>query len=243
MHDELGNRMKQFYETRTRVFMPRRAYTIIRIDGKCFHSYTRGLDRPFDFDLISDMDATAIYLCKNIMGAKCAFVQSDEISILVTDFETIHTEAWFDNNIQKMASVSASMATRAFNEARVKRLGVINKWAEFDSRVFQIPSKSEVQNYFIWRQQDATRNSIASVAQSLYSTKQLNGKNVCEQQEMIFQKGQNWNDFHVGCKRGRIIVKELYNKDGVERSRWGSYDPPVFTENREYMANIIPNME
>lgn len=79
--------MKEFYENRTRNFLPRRTYTIIRVDGKAFHSYTRGLVRPFDEKLVNDMDETACYMCKNIQGAKFAFVQSDEISILLTDFE------------------------------------------------------------------------------------------------------------------------------------------------------------
>ena len=108
--DSLGDRMKEFYENRTRNFLPRRTYTIIRVDGKAFHSYTRGLIRPFDEKLVNDMDETACYMCKNIQGAKFAFVQSDEISILLTDFEGLTTDAWFDGNIQKMASVSASLA-------------------------------------------------------------------------------------------------------------------------------------
>lgn len=159
MKDALGDRMKNNYENRFRSCLPLRSYTIIRIDGKAFHTYTEGLKRPFDDGLIEDMDATAIYLCKNIMGAKFAFVQSDEISILITDFEDINTQAWFDNNLQKMCSVSASMATGVFNELRRDRWylneeeeGYLIKRpqpAMFDSRVFQISQRTEVENYFI----------------------------------------------------------------------------------------------
>lgn len=243
MKDVIGDRIKDQYENRTRISLPRRSYTIIRIDGKAFHTYTKGFIRPFDDDLINDMDSTAAYLCKNIMGAKFAFVQSDEISILLTDFEKITTQAWFDNNLQKMCSVSASMATRSFNELRLKRNGLENmKWAEFDSRVFQIPQKTEVMNYFIWRQQDTTRNSISSVAQSLYSHKELNGKNTSKQQEMIFQKGINWNDYAPKYKRGRLIIKETYEKEpNLIRSRWVSSEVPIFTQNKEFLNNIIPN--
>ena len=225
--------------------LPRRTYTIIRIDGKAFHTYTKGLKRPFDDAFMEDMDKTAAYLCKNIMGAKFAFVQSDEISILVTDFDEIGTQAWFDNNLQKMASVSASMATRAFNEARMERWmfdssGRAMKWAEFDSRVFQIPEIQEVLNYFIWRQQDATRNSVSTVAQSLYSHKELHGKNSSELQEMIFQKGTNWNDYKSMYKRGRLIHKDLYEiEGGATRSRWIGVDVPVFTQDREFLLNLI----
>lgn len=218
MNDELGTRMKDDFENRSRILLPRRSYTIIRIDGKAFHSYTKGLNRPFDDALIDDMDQTAQYLCENIAGARFAFVQSDEISILITDFDNEGTQAWFDNNLQKMCSISASMATAIFNQLRFKmeyaRTGFMPEiqLANFDSRVFQIPSRTEVANYFIWRQQDTTRNSIQSVAQSLYKHQELNRKNTKELQEMIFQKGINWNDYAPKYKRGRMISKEVHHK-------------------------------
>lgn len=236
MKDQLGDRMKEFYENRTRHLLTRNTYTIIRVDGKAFHTYTKGLAKPFDEKLISDMDATAIYLCENIQGAKLGFVQSDEISILVTDFDKITTQAWFDNNLQKMCSISSSIATAKFNELRPGKIAL------FDSRVFQIPSSIEVENYFIWRQQDTVRNSISSVAQSLYSHKELNGKNSNELQEMIFQKGINWNDYPSKYKRGRLIEKELYDKGGSTISKWISKETPIFTKQREFLSCRIPLM-
>jgi tRNA(His) guanylyltransferase len=259
MKDELGERMKEFYEHRFRTKLPRRAYTIIRIDGKAFHTYTKGLNRPFDDGLIEDMNNTAIFLCKNIMGAKMGYVQSDEISILLTDFDTLDTQAWFDYNIQKMVSIAASLATSEFNRLRLVRSctdfdgdltfdamdkeEIINfKMAQFDARVFQIPSRIEVENYFIWRQQDATRNSISSVAQSLYSHKELNGKKTNEMQEMIFQKGINWNDYDFREKRGAVIGKVEYEVgEGDERSirsRWEVIDTPIFTQDRVFFTNF-----
>lgn len=234
--DSLGDRMKEFYENRTRNFLPRRTYTIIRVDGKAFHSYTRGLVRPFDEKLVNDMDETACYMCKNIQGAKFAFVQSDEISILLTDFEGLTTNAWFDGNIQKMASISASLATAKFNELRP------NKIALFDSRVFTIPSDIEVENYFIWRQQDTTRNSISSVAQSMFNHRELENKNTDQMQEMCFQKGVNWNDFSAKLKRGRLIIKQNYEKEGATRSKWVSIEPPIFTQEREMLKCLIPKL-
>lgn len=234
--DSLGDRMKEFYENRTRNFLPRRTYTIIRVDGKAFHSYTRGLVRPFDEKLVNDMDETACYMCKNIQGAKFAFVQSDEISILLTDFEGLTTDAWFDGNIQKIASISASLATAKFNELRP------NKIALFDSRVFTIPSDIEVENYFIWRQQDTTRNSISSVAQSMFSHRELENKNTDQMQEMCFKKGVNWNDFSVKLKRGRLILKQDYEKEGTTRSKWVSVEPPIFTQEREMLKVLIPKL-
>lgn len=239
-NSSIGDRMKDNYENSTRLTLPRRSYTIIRIDGKAFHTYTKGLERPFDDGLIEDMDATAAYLCKNIMGAKCAYVQSDEISIVITDFETIATEAWFKNNLQKMCSISASMATMKFNELRFNRGS--KKLAMFDSRVFQIPQKAEVENYLISRQQDATRNSIASVAQSLYPHEELKKINSDKQQEMIFQKGINWNDFSSRKKRGGLVIKETYMKGETERTRWVTTDTPIFTKDRSIFS-VIPTNE
>ena len=254
MKDSLGTRMKEYYENRTRIFLPRRTYTIIRVDGKAFHSYTKGLKRPFDMDLTEDIDKTAIYMCNNIQGAKFAFVQSDEISILMTDFDNIKTDAWFDGNIQKISSISASLATAKFNQLRFLRNAEISgyeyeewidisncKLAHFDSRVFMIPEKTEVQNYFIWRQQDTVRNSISSVAQSLFSHKELKNKNTDEMQDMCFSKGVNWNDFPTKLKRGRLIVKEYYERDGATRSRWISIEPPIFTQIKETLFDLIPS--
>lgn len=234
MKDQLGERMKDFYENKSRHYLNRRTYTIIRIDGKAFHTYTNGLERPFDNQLVKDMDSTASFLCGSIQNAKFAFVQSDEISILLTDFDSLTTDAWFGGNIQKMASVSASIATAKFNELRPGKIAL------FDSRAFNISAKAEVGNYFIWRQQDTTRNSISSVAQSLYSHKELHGKNTTEMQEMIFKKGINWNDYDPKLKRGRLIVKEEYAKDDFIRTRWVSIEPPIFTQEKHVLSNMIP---
>lgn len=250
MKDNLGDRMKK-YEGVSRIYLPQRSYIITRIDGKAFHTYTKGFKRPFDDDLMEDMDDTAKYLCKNIMGVKLAFVQSDEISLVLTDFEKIGTEAWFDNNIQKMCSISASMATNKFNQLRLcRKINSVTpfsedilmkfKMAEFDSRVFQIPQRIEVMNYLLWRQQDTTRNSIQSVAQSLYSPKELNGKNTSQLQEMIFQKGINWNDYDAKYKRGRVIVKQEIVKNNTTRNVWNMVEPPIFTQDKEFLENLIP---
>lgn len=279
---KLGDRIKSYYEDRYRINLPRRTYTIIRVDGKSFKNYTKGLERPFDHGLIKDMNQTAIYLCENIMGSKLAYVASDEISILLTDFDEIHTEAWFDNNLQKMASISASLATAKFNQLRMSRFcrneGIEHKYrdgwsyisnseiedfklAMFDARVFQIPYQEEVINYFHWRQQDATRNSISSVAQSLYSHKELNGKKTDEMQEMIFQKGINWNDYSPREKRGALIrkvEKKFVRKESIPeftektevisesniytRNVWEA-DPetPIFSQDRDYLKSLFPN--
>lgn len=257
MKDELGNRIKE-YEMVSNIKLMRKAYTIIRLDGKSFSKYTKHLERPFDLGFVEDMDNTAKYLCKNIQNAKFAFVQSDEITILMTDFENMNTNPWFDNKIQKIVSVSASMATAKFNQLRTIRIynegvkssdiGEYIALAEFDSRVFQVPSKMEVFNTLLWRQQDTTKNSITSVANTMFSHNELKNKNGKEKQEMIFQKsGINWNDYDPKLKRGRMIVKEEYEviheKYGPSnRNRWVSVAPPIFTQDKEYLNNLIPDM-
>ena len=236
MKDELGDRMKMFYEARTKVKLPRKTYTIIRIDGKAFHTYTKGLNKPFDSKFTNDMDETAIYLCQNIQGAKFAFVQSDEISILLTDFEKQQTDAWFDGNVQKIVSVSASLATAKFNELRP------NKIALFDSRAFVIPAYMEVVNYFVWRQNDTVRNSLSMLARSLYSQKEINNKNIIELHELCFEKGFNWNDLEMKYKRGRMIVKVYHEKEGAT-TRWISTIPPIFTQQKDYLYRLIPKID
>ena len=201
-------RMKSNYEDRFRFQLLRRIPVIIRIDGKAFHTYTAGLEKPYDEGLRKDMADTAMFLCRNIQGAKLAYTQSDEISLLITDFDDLETQAWFDNNLQKIVSVSASLATAKFNELRNIRYGFENNkhLAFFDARAFNLP-KEEVSNYFLARQKDAVKNSIALLGQSLYSTAELKNKNSNEVQEMCFQKGINWNDFDYSVKRGVTIMK------------------------------------
>lgn len=235
MHDDLGDRMKKRYENRTRYYLPRRTYTLLRIDGKSFHTYTKGFKRPFDEDLMDAMNITGEILCHHLSGSQFAYIQSDEISILLTDFDKPATEAWFDGNVQKITSVSASIATAAFNTyIGQTEIGKTKKAAFFDSRVFTIPDSVEVENYFIWRQKDWTRNSITAVAQSLYSHRELHGKNTSEMQEMIFQKGQNWNNLTIPEKRGRIVRK------GNDGKWFTDNEIPIFTQQRDYLSNMIP---
>jgi len=267
--DILGTRMKDQYENRTRFSIPRRTYTIMRLDGKAFHTYTRGLKRPFDEDLIQDMDDSIIKLLPNIQGAVFAYTQSDEISILLTDFATPNTDAWFDGNLQKMCSVSASIITAEFNKLRWDRylktnsinlLSSENKTAYFDSRVFTIPDRIEVMNYFIWRNQDCSRNSVSMVAQSHFSHKQLQGKSTKDMHEMLHLEGINWAiDFPDGHKNGRLIVKETYYSDKIpystpkegylgqtmpcERTKWVSKGAGKFTEDKDKLLQMIPKYE
>ena len=231
--DSLGDRMKENYENRAKTYLVRRMPVIIRLDGKAFHTFTKGLKKPYDEIFHNTMNKTMKYLCENIQGCKLGYTQSDEITLLLTDYDTLTTDAWFDYNVQKICSVSASMATMAFNkylwEETSEYLDVLMALqdldleeeyldtldsklgkAMFDSRCFNIP-KEEVTNCFIWRQQDATRNAIQMLGQCNFSHKELHGKSCNDIQDMLMtQKGINFNDMPIEFKRGVCCIKEEY---------------------------------
>ena len=235
-YDDLSIRMKDQYENRTRYLLPRRTYTILRLDGCHFHTYTKGLNKPFDRGLSEDIDSAIIAMLREIQGAVFAYTQSDEISVLLTDFEKESTSAWFDGNLQKMTSVAASIMTAEFSKYRIIRhqrkafdgltqLKVLvgngnvfvqqypSKSAYFDCRVFTVPDRTEVMNVFRWRQQDCIRNSVSMVAQSHFSHKELHGKSQRDMHDMLHAKGINWaTDYTDGEKNGRVIMKETFNE-------------------------------
>lgn len=277
MNDTLGDRIKNQYEDRTRYYVPRRTYTILRLDGCHFHTYTRGLQKPFDNALFEDIDAAILAMLPHLQGAVLAYTQSDEISVLLTDFAEPSTCAWFDGNLQKMCSVAASIITAEFNKRRLYREAQQHKdsyhdkphlWdfqidshhlAYFDTRVFTIPDRTEVMNYFIWRNQDCARNSVSMVAQSHFSHKELHGKSTSDKHEMLHNmRGVNWaTDYTDGQKNGRLITKDYFRapnvntllkvldaaregEEFVERSRWVSNGAWKFAENKEKLLAMIP---
>ncbi len=227
--DSLGDRMKR-YEVVTQQVLPIRTYTIVRIDGRAFHSYTKGYVRPFDQRLMDDMDTVAIELVRQMSGAQIAYVQSDEISILLTDFAELNTQPWFDSNLQKIVSNSASLATGLFNDVHSDYNELI---ALFDARAFTIPTACEVENYFLWRQQDAERNSLSMLARAHYSHKELVNKRAADMHEMLYQKGVNWANLNTRYKRGGFV----YRSPGKGVTYVGA---PSFSKERELLRALIP---
>jgi len=232
MKDSLGDRMKNNYEGRYRIQLPRRTFSVIRIDGKAFHSYTKkiGTAKPYDFDLMDRMNMTTKFLCENIQGAALGYVQSDEISIVLTDFSKPETDAWFDGNVQKIVSISASMATGFFNSYKNPKPEVI---ANFDARVFVIPDPVEVVNYMIWRYQDWTRNSIQMLARAHFSHKELQSKHISDIHDMLHERDINWAKEDEGAKNGRWCVRK---DDG-----WITEPAPDPLKNRELWKARIPS--
>lgn len=251
----LSDRIKDHYEDRTRFYLNRRTITIIRLDGKSFSSWTKNLNKPFDKGFSDDMDATAVYLCENIQGCKLAYTQSDEISLVLSDFDTFETDAWFDYNVQKMVSIAASLATAKFNELRrmwhfeTQESMQTFKLAHFDARVFQVPNVDECFNVLLQRQQDASRNSVSMAASAYFSHEETKKKSSSEKQDMLMTKGINWNDYDVKYKRGIVISKkevQIESKESPEgfvmRNKWiPDYTTPIFTQDKEYLYNLIPN--
>ena len=254
VNDELGKRMKEFYEARSRTYLPRRTPVAIRIDGKAFHTFTRGFQKPFDEVLGNSMVRTMEYLCKNIQGCVFGYTQSDEITLLLIDYKQLNSEAWFDYQTQKMCSIAASMATMAFNKSfqeevqkhiddtepifitdeEIRLIDTYSRAAEkgamFDARVFSIP-KEEATNLVYWRQLDATRNSIQMVGQANFSHNELQGKSCNLIQDMLLtQRDINWNDYPTRWKRGVAWKRSI----GVD------YDMPILKgEDRKYVDEVI----
>lgn len=257
----LGERMKE-YEMQSRTRLLRKVPVIIRLDGKAFHTWTKGLDRPFDRNLMHIMQKTMLALCKQIQGCVLGYTQSDEITLVLVDYQRMESMAWFDNQVQKMCSVAASIATSAFEKAldeeideldvdaqkyywdnqlftqeeciEKKYLLISKKWkANFDARAFNIPIH-EVINNLIWRQQDATRNSINMVGQSLYPHKELQGIGTKElQNKMLTEKNVNWNDYKTDEKRGIAAIKDNDGKWFIDELT------PIFTEDRDYINKLV----
>lgn len=235
---DLGDRMKQ-YERAYKVVLPERLPVIIRIDGKTFHTVTKGFKRPFDPNMIELMHATACRLCDEIQNTAMAYVYSDEISLLLINYNNLDTSSWFGNTLQKMASVSAGIATYQFNKSLDNRGIAVHTLVTFDSRAFILP-KEEVANYFIWRQQDATRNSIQSIAQANFSHRELQNLSCKDlKQKLLEDKDIVWENCPTVYKRGTAIKKEV--SDSVTQfSTWvPDLETPIFTQNRGYIEDMV----
>lgn len=238
--DSLGDRMKG-YEVTSQSTLIRRMPVIIRIDGKAFHTYTKRLkhidpaltETPFSPIMHDAMVATTQALVEDVQNCVFGYTQSDEISLFIRDWDSLETQSWFGNNVQKMVSVSASVATAAFNFAfgQVSPPQKLSDMAKFDSRVYNIP-KEEVVNYFIWRQNDASRNSVQMLGHYHFSQKQMHAKSNSQVQDMLVnEKGVNWNDLKTWMKRGSCIIR----KDGVTADE----EIPIFSKQREYVGAML----
>jgi len=207
----LGDRMKWYERQYAKDLMPL-IPICARMDGRAFHTFTKGLGRPYDQRLTALMVATTKYLVETA-GAVVGYVQSDEISLVwyVEDFDS---EVFFGGDHSKMVSILASKTTAYFNKKlaqympeKAEQYADRDDSPEFDARVWSVPTQWEATNYLIWREQDATRNSITMAAQAYYSHNELHKKSSSEKHEMLYKKGVNWNDYPDGFKRGTYVQK------------------------------------
>ena len=265
VNDQLGKRMKEYYEQVPKTRLVRRTPVAIRLDGKAFHTFTRGFQKPFDAILIKTMQETMKKLCESIQGCVIGYTQSDEITLILQDYKELDTAAWFDYEVQKMCSIASSMCTLYFNQIFRTNVNEYcagkvmdeyqktlclarDKGAMFDARVFNIP-KEEVTNLIYWRQVDATRNSIQMVGQANFSHKQLQNKSCNQIQDMLMLEKQiNWNDFPAYQKRGSCCIRvQTEEKDPINpealvvRSKWivDLNIPKFVNEDRNYIESRI----
>lgn len=238
----LGDRMKD-YEGATKNVLTPKTPAIMRLDGKGFSKFTKGRDKPYDVNFGLAMQFATQYLVKNIQGAQFGYTQSDEISILFTDYERYETDGWYKYNIQKMCSVAASIVTLKFNQY-LNELDMMDasreefKDAFFDARVFSLP-KEEVVNYFIWRQQDCKRNAITNAANTLYSHKELMYKNGDNKIEMMQEKGLEYDTLPHEFRWGCAYFKDRGYDDTVRKLTNCDLQIPKFGEDRDYIDRFV----
>ena len=256
LRDELGKRMKQ-YEAVSQHYLMRRTPVIIRVDMKAGHTFTKHLNKPWDDIFQKSMHEAMKFMCENIQNCVFGYAQSDEITLVLTDYETLTTDAWFSYRTDKLCSISASMATMKFNQEFSNRaytwindyyevwhtsededkyhetlVNCVRKGAMFDARCFNIP-KEEVTNLIYWRQVDAVRNSIQSMGQAHFSHKQLMNKSTKEVRQMLEDNGTPWEDRPIAEQRGIACLK---GEDGW----YIDYNMPILKgEDRDYIEKLI----
>ena len=249
---KLDERMKK-YEYVTRHYLMCRTPVIVRIDGKAFHTFTKGMKKPFDHIFMESMQDTMKYLCENVQGCVLGYCQSDEISLLLIDYDTLETSAWFDNNISKIISITSSLASVYFNQQfyinlvdyRVKNYKSKNRDVEyenrllanisslpvFDSRAFNL-SQEEVNNYFVWRQQDAIKNAIQMIGRAYFTHKELENKNGQDIVDMLDNIKVNYHSYSTSEKRGTCCIK---TDKGWELDK----EIPIFKDNKDYIEKLV----
>lgn len=196
----IGSRIKRYEAASHSILLPR-SYAVLRVDGKAFHTFTRNMKRPFDEKLIEAMVSAGERVAKEMMGFKLGYHQSDEFTFVLTDTDTFESQMWFDGEVQKLCSVTASMFGAYFNKA----MGGTE--AVFDCRAFNVPAE-DVPNVFIWRQRDWERNSLQMLARTVFTQKELHGKKHAEIHEMLHGLDVNWARLSDLLKNGTFTTPD-----------------------------------
>lgn len=233
------------YEAATRLVLPRRTYTVVRVDGRAFHTFLRHASKPWDEDVVQIMQKTAQRLCKALDGAVLGYTQSDEISVILQDFENNGTQAWFGGVVQKMASIAAASATAFFTQEyqHYFDLDEDGTLPVFDARVFTIPDVVEVANYLVWRQRDAVRNSILGLGVHEFKHKSIQGVGTYGMLEMLKNgRGIDWEvDVPQGLRQGWLVQKVQEGEGEQMRTRWDVSAAPEFkADGSGILAQLLP---
>lgn len=246
----LGERMK-WWENVYRDVVPGNDYLLLRLDGRAFHTYTRRLHRPYDKDFMAAMDATMVALCQEIDGVRLGYCQSDEISLVVTNWTKTqptssnpdgihHSEAWLGGVGAKLLSISASVATMNFNTVRNSQNQVPN--AVFDSRMWTIPwhQPDEVMNYLLWRQRDAIKNSVTMAASTMYSHRHLQGVNTDAKKALMADRGTPWEELPQGFRQGRFCTRFSETADVTYVDKRTQTEHTISVNRRPFRAYPAP---
>lgn len=197
----LGDRIKRYEASYHRVATVRTPL-MVRVDGREFHSFTRGMNRQFDENIIGAMVSAAADVANEMQGFKAGYVQSDEATFCLTDYDKLDSQGWFDYDVAKVTSIAAALMSVWF----IKHLGT-DKTPVFDGRAFSVPAH-DVVNAFLWRAQDWQRNSLNMYARSCFSQKALHGKKAADIHEMLRGIGRNWaTDWPDVVKNGTFLIK------------------------------------
>lgn len=234
-------------------------YTLVRVDGRAFSTLTKRLNQPYSMEFIQWMNDVAVALCYEMQGAVFAYVQSDEVSVLMTDFKP-NQGRWFEWNVNKMVSIAAATATAAFNigyqHDENETLWLNKKPALFDARVVPLEHRMDVIQYFLWRQRDAYINGISMLADKLCGSAALDGKNLNERIDLLFAQGVEVKDIPLAITRGRIVeahkepgtVEYTHKKTGetlkadVIRNNWKATQAPWFDwDEAGFLEQIVPH--
>jgi len=228
-HDDFGARMKRYEEAHRTRLLPQLP-VLLRLDGRAFHTFTAGLQRPFDQRFASSMLQASLALCRNIPGARLAYTQSDEITLLLYS-PSRYFEPWFDLDVQKLCSVSAGLCSVAFYSAWTRAFPDSASLPHFDARCWNLPVH-EVANAFIWRQADAVRNSINALAQAHFPAKELHGLKLSAVQERLWAECSiNWSQCDATQKRGAIVTRQA--------NAWVCEPAPEFAQNRHAIEDLL----
>lgn len=242
---EIGNRMKYYegFETRRRL-MPL-APAVCRLDGKNFHTFCKGLKRPYDVRLSELMRELTVFLAKEFC-AVAGYTQSDEIT-LAWNQEKFDSEIFCDGKIQKMCSLLAARTSVKFNSLLPKFIPEkVQIEPIFDCRIFSMPNTTEAANAFLWREIDAARNSVQMAARTYFSHNEVQDKGGSQLQEMLFsKKGINWNDYPAFFKRGIFILKrkllsKFENIEQLPENHEARKNPDLMVERTKYLVYDMP---